>query len=198
MLGFAESGPKGGAMMDSFELSKIAGAVLAALLLIVGPKTVIDIWRSGHGADKPGYTLPVPGDAPTEAATVAVPAQPAGFDPASVVAALGAADPENGKGLFRKCGACHSAAQGAATKAGPNLWGVVGRPKGSLEFGYSAAMKEKGGEWSYADLASFLYKPKGFVKGTKMIFPGVKDSTELADLIAYMRTLADTPAPLPN
>jgi cytochrome c len=59
-------------------------------------------------------------------------------------------------------------------------------------------MKTKGGDWTYADLAGFVHSPKGWLPGTKMIFPGVSDPAELADLLAYIRTLADSPAPLPN
>lgn len=186
-------------MIDSFEFSKIAGGVLAALLVIFLPKTFIDIARQSHGPIEGGFTLPAPaeggGAAPEGGA-----AAPAAFDPAQVVAAVATANPENGAGTFKKCLACHSAEKGAASKAGPNLWGVIGRPHGSLaDFkGYSEAMKTKGGDWTYADLAHFLHKPKDFVPGTKMIFAGVSDTGELADLIAYIRTLSDNPPPLPE
>lgn len=184
-------------MMDSFEMTKIAGGVLAALLLIFLPKTLIDLSRqSHHGKAETGYTLP---SATESAAAPEGAAAPAAFDPATVVAALATAKPENGAGTFKKCLACHSAEKGAASKAGPNLWNVVGRPHGSqTDFsGYSEAMKTKGGSWTYADLASFLHKPKAFIPGTKMIFNGVSDPGELADLVAYIRTLSDNPQPLP-
>jgi cytochrome c len=185
-------------MIDSFELTKIAGGVLLALLVIVAPKTLIDLaHHGGHGEVVGGYKLPEPsaeaagpeGGAPAAAA----------FDPAQVVAALATAKPENATSTFKKCLACHSAEKGAASKAGPNLWGVLGRPHGSqADFkGYSEAMKSKGGDWTYTDLVSFLHKPKTFIPGTKMIFNGVSDPGELADLVAYIRTLSDSPQPLP-
>lgn len=59
-------------------------------------------------------------------------------------------------------------------------------------------MKEKGGDWNYEQLAGFIHDPKGWVPGTKMGFAGVKDDQELADIISYLRTLAPTPAPLPQ
>lgn len=186
-------------MIDSFELSKIAGSVLAALLLIFLPKTFIDIARqSHHGEVKGGYTLPAPSES-GEASPDGGAAAPAAFDPAQVVAALASANPENAAGTFKKCLACHSAEKGAASKAGPNLWGVIGRQQGSLDDfkGYSEAMKAKGGTWTYADLAAFLHKPKEWLPGTKMIFNGVPDTAELADLVAYLRTLSDNPQPLP-
>lgn len=185
-------------MVDSFELSKIAGGVLAALLVIFLPKTFIDIARQPHGEITGGYTLPAASEGGGPATDGA--AAPAAFDPAQVVAALPTANPENGKGTFRKCLACHSAEKGAASKAGPNLWGVLGRPHGGAEDfkGYSEALKSKGGDWTFADLAAFLHKPREWLPGTKMIFAGVADTGELADLVAYMRTLADSPLPLPE
>jgi cytochrome c len=188
-------------MLDSFELTKIAGAVLAALLLIFAPKTMIDIARQGHaphGEVPGGYKLPEPSAAPAGGEPGGAPA-PAAFDPAQVVALLPAAKPENAQGTFKKCLACHTADKAAASKAGPNLWDVVGRPHGSrADFaGYSDAMKNKGGDWNYADLAAFIHSPKTFLPGTKMIFAGVSDVNDLADLIAYLRTLSDNPKPLP-
>lgn len=186
-------------MLDSFELSKIAGGVLAALLVIFLPKTFIDIAHQRHGEITGGYTLPAASE-PGEATTEDGGAAPAAFDPAQVVAALPAANPENAASTFKKCLACHSAEKGAASKAGPNLWGVIGRPHGALDDfkGYSEALKSKGGEWTYPDLAAFLHKPREWLPGTKMIFAGVSDTGELADLIAYMRTLSDSPPPLPE
>jgi len=187
-------------MMDSFELTKIAGGVLAALLLIFAPKTMIEIIRGGHhhAEVKSGFTLPAPtvGAAATEGAE---PAAAAAFDPAQVVAALATASAENGQATFKKCTTCHTADKAAASKAGPNLWDVVGRPRGTrADFGgYSEAIKAKTGDWTYADLAGFIHSPKGWLPGTKMLFPGISNPTDLADLIAYIRTLSDTPHPLP-
>lgn len=186
-------------MLDSFELTKIASGVLLALLLIFVPKTFINIAQQSHGEIEGGYTLPAPtegGGAPAEGGGAA----PAGFDPAQVIAALPSANSDNGAATFKKCLACHSAQKDAASKAGPNLWGVLGRPHGSYpDFkGYSDAMKSKNVEWNYADLAHFLHKPREFMPGTKMIFAGVSDTGELADLIAYIRTLSDSPLPLPE
>ncbi len=186
-------------MIDSFEFTKIAGGVLAALLFIFAPKTLIDTVRQPHhGEITNGFTLP----AATEAATPSPgggAATPAAFDPAQVVATVATASPEDGAAAFKKCATCHSFEKGAAAKAGPNLWGVLGRPHGSFPgFGYSEAMKSKGGDWTYSDLAQFIHKPKDFVPGTKMIFAGVADTGELASIIAYIRTLSDNPPPLPE
>jgi cytochrome c len=185
-------------MMDSFELTKIAGGVLLALLLIVAPKTFIDLAHHS-GPIAGGYKIPVSAETAGGGAEGGGPAAPAAFDPAQVIALLPAAKPENAQGTFKKCLGCHTAEKGAASKAGPNLWGVLGRKHGSLpDFpGYSEAMKSSDAVWNYADLASFLHKPKAFISGTKMLFAGVADPAELADLIAYVRTLSDSPEPLP-
>ena len=184
-------------MMDSFELNKIAGGVLLALLMIFVPKTLINE-LSHHGPVTGGYQLPQPdGAAPADGGEPV--AGPKGFDAADVVALLGDASPDDGKAAFRACAACHSAEKGAASKAGPNLYGVLGRALGAVgDFGgYSDAIKSKGGEWSYEALAEFLHAPRGYLPGTRMVFNGVSDNATLADLIAYLRSLADSPAPLP-
>ncbi|MCP4936189.1 MAG: cytochrome c family protein, partial [bacterium] len=64
----------------------------------------------------------------------------------------------------------------------------------------SSALKDfgDGKNWDYATLNGFLYKPKKYVKGTAMGFPGLKKTTDRANIIAYMRSMADTPAPLPE
>jgi cytochrome c len=186
--------------MDTFEVAKIAGGVLSALLVIVGFRTALEIAEMDHGPETPGYTLPMPeepgkSDVPAEGAAgvpapVDLPAIAPELNPADVAQAATTANAEAGATVFKKCQACHSGEQGGPNKVGPNLWGVVGRPKGSHEgFNYSAAMKAKGGDWTLPDLAAFIHKPKDFVPGTKMVFPGIPDPTDLADLLAYMNTL---------
>lgn len=184
--------------IDSFELSKIAGAVLCALLVIVGFRTAIEIAHLDKAPEKPGYTLPAPAAAPAagEHAAAAAPAAGAAapaaavFDPAEAAKAAATGNARGGAALFIKCQGCHSSGQGGPNKFGPNLWGVVGRPKASHEgFNYSDAMKAKGGNWTLEDLAAFIHNPKTFVPGTKMLFPGVADPGDLGDLLAYLGTL---------
>lgn len=177
--------------MDSFELSKIAGAVLLALLLIFGGKTLIELSQGGHGGEHEvvGYALPMPEPSEADAGAAAAPEEPA-FDFAAVAAAAATGDATAGQAIFKKCMACHTAEQGGANKVGPNLWGIVGRPKASHEgFSYSNAMKEKGGEWTLEELAHFAHKPKAFIPGTKMVFGGIADEKDLANLLAYLNTL---------
>src|SRR5882757_6341429 len=65
-------------------------------------------------------------------------------------------------------------------------------------FNFSAAMKGKGGTWTFDDLNKFIANPKGFVPGTAMGFAGIQKDSERADVIAYLRTLSDNPVPLPT
>ncbi|MEZ5843013.1 MAG: cytochrome c family protein [Hyphomicrobiaceae bacterium] len=183
--------------MDSFEFNKIAGAVLAALLLAFGGRTMLDLSLGGHDAHaKPGYVLPV---STNTAAHGSGAAAPKAFDFAAVKPLLAKASADAGKAAFRKCQTCHTPTKGGKNGTGPNLWGVVGADKGHhAGFNYSGAMKEKAGKWGYEELALFIHNPKGYVPGTKMAFAGVPDNAELADILAYLRTLSDNPVPLPN
>ena len=185
--------------MDSFEFNKIAGGVLAALLLAFGSGTVIEIFGgSGHGDhDKVGYKLEVKAAAADGGA--AKPAK-AAFDPAKVVAQVAKADAGAGAGVFARCKSCHSIDKsGKSTPTGPNLWGIVGRKMGgsSTFTRYSSVFKGKDGKWDYKSLVGYLRDPRGFLPGNRMSFAGIKDEGQLASLIAYLRTLSDKPAPLP-
>ncbi len=112
---------------------------------------------------------------------------------------LAKADPKKGEADTKACQGCHNFEKGAGVKIGPPLWGVVGRPKGSIPgFDYSAGMKAKGGNWTFEDINTFITDPKAYVSGTKMIFSGVSDAAKRADILAYLRTLSDNPVPLPK
>jgi cytochrome c len=182
--------------MNAFELNKIAAAVLMAALLIFGGKTLIEIVDKPHHVAKAGYTLPVPkGGIPGTG-----PAKPAApFDFKEIAPLMAKASVDGGKDSFRKCTSCHTAEKGGPNKVGPNLYGIVGREVGHHEgFAYSPAMKAKGGKWTWDHLAAYLHSPREEVPNNKMAFVGVKDNAELADLLAYLRTLSDSPEPLPN
>lgn len=179
-------------MMDSFELTKIAAGILTALLVIFGVRTFVDIRTGGHGHGEThaGYTLPAATKAAAGNAKAAAPAAAAAFDAAKVVAAAATGNAGAGQEVFKKCAACHTAEAGGAAKTGPNLHGIVGKAKASTAgFGYSDVLKGKGGAWALPDLATFLYEPKGYAAGTKMVFGGIKDPGDLANLLAYLGSL---------
>jgi len=98
-----------------------------------------------------------------------------------------AADPAAGEKAFAVCKACHKVGEGAKNGVGPTLNGVVGRAAGAVEgYKYSDAMKNSGLTWDEASLAEYLKNPKAKIEGNKMMFPGVKDDTKLADIIAFL------------
>lgn len=120
--------------------------------------------------------------------------------PEPILALLATADIERGKSVSKACAACHNFDKGGANGVGPGLWGVVGHKKQAHEgFAYSGSLAEKGGDvWTYSELNEFLWKPKAYASGTKMNFIGVKKPEDRAALIAWLRTLADSPAALPS
>jgi cytochrome c len=179
--------------MDGFELNKIAGAALSAMLVMAAGKVVLDIALARHAPEKPGWALTV-----TEPKKKDDKPEPA-FDAASVLALLPKANAESGGDTFKKCLACHTPNKGDRNLVGPNLWGIVGRKVASAPgFNYSDAMKGAGGEWTWDRLAKYLHKPSEALPGNKMVFEGVRDNADLADLLAYLRTKSDNPPPLPK
>lgn len=178
--------------MDSFELNKIAGAILGAGLLIM----VIN--EIGNILVHPVTDVSVLG-IETEGADTAVAAAAPAEEAEPLPVLLAAGDAESGARVARKCTACHTFDQGGANKVGPNLWGVLGRTKGAVDgFSYSAAMADHGGIWGYQEMHDFLAKPRDYLPGTKMAFAGLRRPAEIADIIAYLRENHDSAPPLPT
>jgi cytochrome c len=181
--------------MDSFEINKLIGGLLGTVFVIFSVGIVSDSLFSSPAPEKPGFVIEAAEPAEGGAEAPAAKAVP-------IADLLAKADPKKGEAIFKKCQACHSGEKGGPNKVGPDLWSVVDRPVGEHEgFAYSAGMKEfsKGGseKWTYDNLNHFLTSPKNFVKGTAMGFAGLKKDDERADLIAFLRTLSDSPVPLP-
>lgn len=94
-----------------------------------------------------------------------------------------------GERLFnQQCKSCHTLDKDGARTVGPNLHGLMGREAGATE-GYpsSDAMKNSGVVWDDKTLAEYLKDPKGRVPGTKMMYAGLKQEAQQADMIAFLK-----------
>lgn len=177
--------------MDTFELNKIAGAVLFTVLIVLGLQNLAGVIYHSPAPEKPGFAVEVAEQAGAATETAEVEVVP-------LATLLASASVEKGQRVAKKCGACHTFESGGANKVGPPLYDIVGRAKAAADgFGYSGAITEKGGEWSFENLDGFLAAPKKWLPGTSMAFAGIKKPEQRADLIAYLRSLSNSPVPLP-
>jgi cytochrome c len=106
---------------------------------------------------------------------------------AGSVCGAAAQDLAAGETSFKKCLACHAVGEGAKNKVGPVLNGLAGRKSGTIEgYNYSEANKNSGITWDEATFRDYIKDPRGKIPGTKMVFPGIKNETEITNLWAYM------------
>lgn len=182
--------------MDANEVNKVAGAVLGMLTLAMGIGFFSGALVSPKPIKKAGYELP---DNSAAAGGGAAPAAAEAAEP--IAKRLAAADLAKGESAAKKCVSCHQFAKDGKNGQGPALYGVVNRAFGtSAGFNYSAGLKDaaaKGGKWDYEALDKFLTNPKAFIAGTSMGFAGVPRADERANIVFYLRSLAETPAALP-
>ena len=172
--------------MDTMTSTKIIGAFCGALLILMLGKWAADLLYTtggGHGED--------------HAAAYVIEVDEADAEPAaeeegeSFADLLAAADPAKGAKVFSKCKACHKLEEGAH-HTGPALYGVVGRPVGSTDFGsYSGKLGQVGETWDAETLNVYLTNPKSAAPGTSMSFGGLKKASDRANLIAYLDSLDD-------
>ena len=180
-------------MAGSLEWNKVFAAVLTAGVLASGAGVMSRILYHPSVPAEPAYQVAV-----TEAAP-GVEAEPEPVGPEPIGPLLAAANVDQGQSVARRCAACHSFEQGGPSQIGPVLWDVVGRDIAGVDgFNYSPALQGIEGEWDYQHLNEFLYDPAAYAPGNRMAFAGLRGTQDRADLIAYLRTLSDDPAPLPE
>ena len=183
-------------MMDSFEFNKIAGALLFSFLIVLGLRALGETVFHQAAPEKPGYAVEVTEDASSGGAT-----QEAAAEAVPLAQLLASADAAKGQKSFKKCAACHKAAEGGKAGVGPNLYAIVGAPMGGADgFAYSSALKEFGAgkTWGYEELNAFLAKPKAYINGTKMSFAGLKKDTERANILAFLKSVSPNAPAFPT
>ncbi len=177
--------------MNTFELNKYAGAILATILVVFVVSKISDTVIQPHHIDGQVYGEIAVAAEDHGATAEAEPESP----PLPVL--LAASNVELGERVSKKCASCHTFEKDGAKKVGPNLYNVLGAAPGGKDFAYSNAMKEKGGQWSFAELDAFLASPRNALPGTKMSFAGLRKAEERAAVLLYLRQQSDSPPPLP-
>jgi len=182
--------------MSSFEWNKIIGALLGAMILAMVSGIIAANLVKPKLLAQPAYV--VAGVEPSKAPGAGATATPAGPEP--IEGLLASADVAAGKEVAtKKCTACHTFEKGAANKIAPNLYNVFGEPvageRGSFAFS-PALTAHKGETWTVAGLNKWLFNPKAFAAGTKMVFVGLPDAKERANVVAFLNSLSDKPQPL--
>ena len=179
--------------------NKIAAALLTAGLIFWGANRIATVLVPQEAPKTPAIKLaglPAIGASMPQAAPQAAPS-----GPSSVIPLLSRADVAKGKAFVQEqCSACHTFTQGGPNGVGPNLYGVLGGPMfAKAGFNFSSAAKAKAkGNWNYAKMNDWLTSPASYAPGTAMSYAGIKNTQTRADVIAYLRTLATTPLPLPS
>ncbi len=183
--------------MSDLRFNSIAGAVLASALGVMVVGWGADMLFEPHYPETAGF-MPDVVAASSDEGDAPVAEGPPDFgalfaDPAALAALV-----ERGDRLHGACTSCHSDEPGGANGQGPALWNVFGRAAGSHSgFSYSEAMRAYGQVWSYENLYAFLERPSGYISGTAMSYAGMRRSEDRVALVAYLRSLSDSPAAIP-
>ncbi len=183
--------------MNNFEFDKIIVAIILSLLVLVVSDNLGKLFYGSEMIiDKPGYNITLSNAPNTDSPKAA--SLPEVLDIKMIMAS---ADATKGEEVFKKCSICHTIAKNEPNKVGPNLWNIIGSISASkIGFAYSDAMmqrKNAGKTWTYEEIYRFLFSPKQYVAGTKMAFAGIKNDQDRANVILYLRSMADTIQPLP-
>ena len=178
--------------MNSFELNKVLGAILGTCLITLALNIGAGAIFAPEKPAKPGYAIAVKEHGGEKG--------PAKEKAPPIEVLLAKASVEKGQATAKQCQACHTFEKGGPNRVGPNLWNVVGDERGKDRggFNFSAAMKAKGGKWTYEELNKFLEAPREYIPGTAMTYAGIKNPQQRADVIDYLHTLSDNPLPLPK
>lgn len=178
--------------MDSYEINRILGWVLAALVAVLGLSIFTGYLFPVHEPEQRAYVVAgIQEEAPAGGAAADA-EKPIEFF-------LASADVARGEAQFRKCAACHTIEKGGAQGIGPNLWGIVGSKHAHIPgFNYSPAMQATADQvWDWKSMSEWLRNPRAYLPGNRMSFAGIGRVQDRADLLAYLNTMSDRPLPLP-
>jgi cytochrome c len=178
--------------VDSFEFNKIAGAVLAGLVALLGISIVTDMAFMPTKPEQQAYIIEGVEEEVAEAGPAAEAEKPIAFY-------LASASADKGEAVFKKCAACHNAAAGGANGIGPNLHGILGAPKASRAgFAYSDALSGmKGQAWGWDEMNAWLKSPKTYAPGNKMSFAGLGKPEERAAVMLWLNQQSNSPLAVP-
>ena len=175
-------------------MNKIIVSIVFAIILVLGINKVTDVIFYVEKPEKSAYQVAT---VTTVASTTSAETGSASSESGNIMALFASTSVAEGAKIFKKCAACHSIAEGGGNKIGPALWGVLGRPAGTIpDYKYSKAMAAHGKNWSFEEMNGFLIKPKNWIKGTKMSFAGLKKAKERAAVILYMNENTNSPLQL--
>jgi len=175
-------------------MNKIIVSIVFTIILVLGINKVTDVIFYVEKPEKSAYQVTT---VTTVASTTSAETGSASSESGNIMALFASTSVAEGAKIFKKCAACHSIAEGGGNKIGPALWGVLGRPAGTIsDYKYSKAMAAYGKNWSFEEMNGFLIKPKSWIKGTKMSFAGLKKAKDRAAIILYMNENTNSPLSL--
>ncbi len=188
--------------MKACLVTKLVGAVGIAACAVGIAYGVGSVVMAPHALTKNAFVIDTAilsqaSGAPTSSASAAPAPEAPTLPPIKDL--LAKADPAAGQKYAKVCATCHSFGKGEAAKMGPNLYGILGAPHAHMAgYAYSAAMQAHASDiWTYEELNHFLFKPSVHIPGTKMPFAGIKNDSDRANVISWLRTLSETPEALP-
>ena len=183
--------------MDSFEINKIVACILIVALVFIGLANFSEILYEVEKPEIAHYQIEGVEDSSALSSEAHAEEVAVAEVEESIIDLLAAADISKGAKVFKKCSQCHVVEKDGANKIGPALWNIVNAKVGSKDdFKYSNALASYDGTWTYDELNGFLKNPKKYIEGTKMAFAGLKKSSDRANVILYLRSFSDNPAPI--
>lgn len=183
--------------MSGFNWNAAAGCVLATALGIMGLRELSHMTFETEALKSGGFIIEPAEEAPAADAAADAPKLKPDWGTLFTEAALPGLIAEGDK-VHKVCMSCHSVEKGGPNQTGPALWSVMGRTAGThAGFAYTDAMKGYGKPWGLDNMYDYLENPKAYVPGTSMSFAGLKKQEDRVAIVAYLRSLSDSPIAIP-